>query len=89
MHGENKVKNSGFLADDRTVLRVSGNDHYRFLQDLVTNDLERLKSGVVYAALLTPQGKYLFDFFLVPDAQAVLIDVKKDRAAALMQRLSM
>ncbi|WGW03719.1 CAF17-like 4Fe-4S cluster assembly/insertion protein YgfZ [Tropicibacter oceani] len=74
---------------DRTILRVSGPDTRHFLQGLVTNDVARLDSGLVYAALLTPQGKYLADFFLVPDGEDVLIDADADQAPALMQRLAM
>ena len=74
---------------DRAVLRISGADVRDFLQGLVTNDVRRLDQGPVYAALLSPQGKYLFDFFLVPDGEDVLLDVKADRAAALAQRLAM
>jgi folate-binding protein YgfZ len=76
-------------AADRTVLRVSGPDARDFLQGLVTNDVRRLVEGPVYAALLSPQGKYLFDFFLVPADGDVLVDVKAERAAALAQRLGM
>ena len=78
---------AGCHATDRAVLRLSGPDVRDFLQGLVTNDVRRLDAGPVYAALLTPQGKYLFDFFLVPDGDDVLLDVKADRAAALAQRL--
>jgi len=74
-------------ANDRTVLKISGGDARKFLQDLVTNDLD--KGGVIYAALLTPQGKYLFDFFLFEQEGTWLLDVKSDRAAALAQRLAM
>ncbi|HRO12332.1 folate-binding protein [Amaricoccus sp.] len=74
---------------DRAVLRVSGPDTRDFLQGLVSNDVRRLDDGPLYAALLTPQGKYLFDFLLIPDGADVLIDVKADRAAALTQRLAM
>jgi folate-binding protein YgfZ len=49
----------------------------------------KLDQGLVYAAMLTPQGKYLADFFLVPDGDAILIDVHADLAAGLMQRLTM
>ena len=56
---------AGHHATDRAVLRVSGPDARDFLQGLVTNDVRRLDAGPVYAALLSPQGKYLFDFFLV------------------------
>jgi tRNA-modifying protein YgfZ len=79
----------GYHATDRAVLRVSGPDARDFLQGLVTNDVRRLDRGPLYAALLSPQGKYLFDFFLVPDGEDVLIDVKADRAAAMAQRLGM
>ena len=74
---------------DRTVLRISGADARKFLQDLVTSDLNRLPGGLIYAALLTPRGKYLFDFFLASDGDTFLLDVKSDRAAALVQRLNM
>jgi tRNA-modifying protein YgfZ len=80
---------SGFHATDRAVLRVSGSDAADFLQNLVTNDVTGLDRGAVYAALLSPQGKYLFDFFLVRSGEDVLVDVKADRAAALAQRLGM
>jgi folate-binding protein YgfZ len=73
----------------RTVIRVSGKETRTFLQGLVTNDVNKLDKGLVYAALLTPQGKYLADFFLVPEADDVLIDVATPLAAGLIQRLSM
>jgi folate-binding protein YgfZ len=73
----------------RTVLRLSGPDSESFLQGLVTNDVRRLRDGPVYAALLTPQGKYLFDFILVADGDTILIDVAADRAADLARRLAM
>lgn len=80
---------AGFRAIDRTLARVSGPDAREFLQGLVSNDVRRLDAGPVYAALLSPQGKYLFDFLLVPDGDGILLDVKSDRAAALLQRLAM
>ncbi|MEM1236653.1 MAG: folate-binding protein [Pseudomonadota bacterium] len=73
----------------RKLIRVSGSDRIEFLQNLVTNDVAGLSQGLVYTALLTPQGKLLTDFFLVPDGDAILIDVAEDEAAALAQRLSM
>lgn len=82
---------SGLAAADRAVLRVGGAGAREFLQGLVTNDVRRLGvGGAAYAALLSPQGKYLFDFFLVADGpEDALVDVKADRAAALAQRLAM
>lgn len=75
--------------NERLVLRLSGADTFRFLNDLVTNDLKGLADGLVYAALLTPQGKYLFDFFLAADGEDVLLDVAAPCGQALVQRLNM
>ncbi|MDJ0639457.1 MAG: folate-binding protein [Paracoccaceae bacterium] len=73
----------------RTVLKVTGDDREDFLQNLVTNDVGKLADGLVWAALLTPQGKYLADFFLVPADDAILIDVAETLAPDLLKRLTM
>lgn len=73
----------------RRVFRISGKDRVEFLQNLVTNDVKRLDTGLVWTALLTPQGKYLADFFLVPDGESILLDVAEPLAAGLVQRLTM
>jgi hypothetical protein len=81
----------GFVDRDRIVQRMEGTDARDVLQNVVTNDIGRVTPGrAVYAALLTPQGKYLFDFLLLegPDG-ALLIDAAADRAEALAQRLKM
>ena len=77
----------GVDVKERTVLKISGADAARFLQDLVTNNLDN--EGLIYAALLTPKGKYLFDFFLLGQEDHWLLDVKSDNVPALVQRLSM
>jgi len=81
----------GLVDDKRAALRLGGRDARDWLQGLVSNDIHRLsRDNAVYAALLTPQGKYLFDFILVEGADgAILLDVVADRAAALTQRLAM
>ena len=75
---------------NRTVLSVSGADASHFLQGLVTNNVDKIADGLVYAALLTPQGKYLADFMMValPDG-AIGLDVDAGLAQGLAQRLSM
>lgn len=70
----------------RQILRVSGEDRVEFLQGLVTNDVTR---APVWAALLTPQGKYISDFFIVQDGDALLIDVDVRLADDLLKRLTM
>ena len=76
---------------DRSVLRLAGEDVHGFLQGLVTNDTALLVAGKpIWTALLTPQGKALFDFILWPDADgAVLVDCEATQAEGLAKRLSM
>ncbi|GLQ25902.1 YgfZ/GcvT domain-containing protein [Sulfitobacter pacificus] len=74
---------------NRRILRLSGADTFDFLQGLVTNDVKKLKDGAVYAAILTPQGKYLADFFMIPEGDAVLLDVAEALGDMLAQRLTM
>ena len=74
----------------RGVLRLSGADVRIFLQALVTRDLDHLSpERAVYGALLTPQGKYLFDFFMVQQNNDILLDVEVERLDALTKRLKM
>ena len=75
--------------DDQTVLAITGDDRMEFLQGLVTNDVDKLEAGPVYAALLTPQGKYVADFFLVADGERVLLDVAAGLADDLTRRLTL
>jgi folate-binding protein YgfZ len=72
---------------DRAVLAVSGPEARGFLQGLVTNDMEL--GGARYAALLTPQGKILFDFIVVERSGVLLIDCAKPMREALQKRLSL
>ncbi|HBS36293.1 MAG TPA: glycine cleavage system protein T [Parvularcula sp.] len=71
----------------RAVLSLKGEDAAAFLQGLVTQDVTRAQP--VFAALLTPQGKILFDFFLVPADGGHLIDCEANAAPALLKRLVM
>jgi folate-binding protein YgfZ len=78
--------------EDRAVLRVAGADARPFLQGLLTNDVMLLSAGVpLYAGLLSPQGKALFDMLLFADPtdDSILVDVAVIRAEALARRLSM
>ena len=78
------------VLDQRGIVRVTGIDARGLLQGLVSNDLDSLTPAhPIYAALLTPQGKYLFDFLLYQAADEILLDVEARRLAALVQRLTM
>ncbi|MCX8507716.1 MAG: hypothetical protein ORN49_02360, partial [Rhodobacteraceae bacterium] len=82
------VMMTGEETPGRSVIRLSGADRESFLQGLVSNDLRRLKAGAVYAAFLSPQGKYLADFLLIPDEGSLLLDIASPQADPLLRRLS-
>ena len=73
----------------RRILRLTGSDAESFLQGLITNDIAGLDQGLVYAAILTPQGKYLADFFLARQNGAILLDVHESLGDMLTKRLMM
>lgn len=72
---------------DRGVIRVAGADARKFLQGLITSDLDKMRDGAVHAGLLSPQGKVLFDFFVVPEGDAFLLDVAQEASAEIHKRL--
>lgn len=75
---------------DRCVLRLGGEDRRSFLQGLITQDLDGLVAGnAIFTSLLTPQGKILFDFFVVDNGDDFLIDCHGDAAPALKKRLTL
>lgn len=75
---------------ERSLIAVTGPDARPFLQNLLTQDLDRLGStGVTYAALLSPQGKITADMFAWAREDGVLLDVDPARGADLLRRLSM
>jgi len=74
----------------RRLIAVTGQDALPFLQGLVSNDVLRLTApGIVYAALLTPQGKYLADFFVVQTGAGLLLDLPEALADNTLRRLAM
>ena len=74
----------------RRVVRLAGKDALPFLQGLVSNDVLVLAKGpgAVWTALLTAQGKYLADFFVVNTGQGLLLDLPETQADATLQRLA-
>jgi len=75
---------------ERGLIGLSGEDAREFLQGLVSNDIRRLQEGgAVYAALLSPQGKFLHDFFIALRGGIFFLDVDKVHLPNLMQRLNL
>ena len=84
-----RVPTYAILAD-RALLRISGLDAKEFLQGLISNDTRRLAPNqALYAAFLTPQGKYLHDFFLAERDEIVFLDCEAARRADLKRRLTL
>lgn len=76
------------LLKDRALVALSGPDAAAFLDNLVTNALGDLaEGGARFAALLSPQGKIQFEFFVLKTAAGFMLDVREDMAAALVKRL--
>jgi len=72
----------------RGVLEVAGADRVGFLQGLLSNDVTEAAPGrALWAALLTPQGKWLADFFVLAEGERLLLDCERAQAPMLLQRL--
>jgi hypothetical protein len=76
--------------NDRSVLLLSGKDVWDFLQNLITNDMKGVGDSCgIYSALLTAQGKFLHDFFVLKSGDGYLLDCAADRAEDLIRRLTL
>lgn len=85
------TENTYVILEDRGVLAVGGDEARSFLQGLISNDINKVTADhAIHAALLTPQGKYLHDFFIAqaPDGR-LLIDCERERLPDLLKRLKM
>ncbi|MCY4239900.1 MAG: folate-binding protein [Rhodospirillaceae bacterium] len=76
------------IADDRVLLRVTGSNRIDLLQGVISNDVLKVSEDrAIWAAFLTPQGKYLHDFFVISDGESLLLDGEKGRIGDLQKRL--
>ncbi len=83
---ENKI----FRLDERCVLAISGADAESFLQNIVTQDVAGFKGGELrYGCLLTPQGRFLHDFFIFKDGDDFFLECEAARKDDLLRRLKM
>lgn len=81
---------SRFIRLDRAVIAVSGDDRASFLQGLISNDTAKAgPAAALWAAFLTPQGKFLYDLFVVEKDGALLLDVEAARAEEFRKKLSL
>lgn len=76
--------------NDRGIIQLKGPDTHKLLQGLITNDIAQLTpEHGLYAGLLTPQGKILFDFLLCVDGDSVLLDIDRSQIANCIKRLTL
>jgi tRNA-modifying protein YgfZ len=77
------------ILPDRGVLEVGGPDRVAFLQGLISNDVAAVGGETaIWAALLTPQGKWLADFLVIAHGEALLLDAERAQVPDLVQRLT-
>ena len=75
---------------NRAVIDVGGDDALSFLQGLITNNMEHVsETQAIYAALLTPQGRFLHDFFIIEYLGRFMVDIDAQHAAAFIKRLNL
>jgi folate-binding protein YgfZ len=75
---------------NRSVIQISGADSQKFMQGLISNDINKIsEENAIYALMLTPQGKFLYDFFICQRAGVLLIDCNKEKLPEIIKKLSM
>ena len=83
-------KKKVYILEDRGVLFVQGKDAKEFLQNLITNDIDKVnETNSCFASLLTPQGKYLFDFLIIKHKTGYFIDCEKLQIENLYNQLDL
>ena len=82
-------KDQVVILEKRGVILISGNEADDFLQNIITNDIKKVSNeNSIFAALLTPQGKYLNDFFIVKNRRGYLLDCNENSTEELIKNLS-
>ena len=82
-------KDQIFILKDRGIIYISGEDVKEFLQNIITNDINKVSdTSSCFASLLTPQGKYLFDFIIIRHKQGYFLDCEKNQIDRLIDRLN-
>ena len=83
-------KNKIYLLEDRGLLYIQGNDVQNFLQNIISNDIRKVTDNFsCYASLLTPQGKYLFDFIILKHKKGYFLDCNKNQINKLYEHLNL
>ena len=78
-----------YILDDRAILYINGEDTKEFLQNLISNDINKVsEANTCFTSLLSPQGKFLYEFIITKHKSGYLIDCEKSQADGLFKQLS-
>ena len=84
------MNNSVYILEDRSILYISGQDASDFLQNLISNDINKVTDNAsCFASLLTPQGKFLYEFIVVKYKSGFLIDCEKSQSEEILKQLNL
>jgi folate-binding protein YgfZ len=78
-----------YILEDRNMLYLNGEDTKKFLQNLISNDINKVsETNTIFTSLLSPQGKFLYEFIIIKHKSGYLIDCEKSQADGLYKQLS-
>ena len=84
------MNNSVYILEDRAIIYINGEDAKEFLQNLISNDIEKVTdNSSCFASLLTPQGKFLFEFIIVKHKSGFFIDCEKTQSDEIFKQLNL
>ena len=84
------MNNSVYILEDRAILYINGLDAKDFLQNLISNDINKVSdSSSCFASLLTPQGKFLYEFIVVKHKSGYFIDCEKSQSEEILKQLNL
>ena len=84
------MNNSVYILDDRAILYINGLDAQNFLQNLISNDIDKVtESSTCFASLLSPQGKFLYEFLIIKHKSGYFIDCEKSQSEEIFKQLNL
>ena len=82
-------KNEVITLEDRGVIQIKGLEAKDFLQNIITNDMEKVTNNLtLFSSIFTPQGKYLFEFFVLKLKDGYLLECEKKSIAEIIKILN-
>ena len=84
------MNNSVYILKDRSIIYINGEDSRNFLQNLISNDINKVTDiSSCFASLLTPQGKFLYEFIVVKHKSGFFIDCEKSQSEEIFKQLNL